>query len=336
MNENNESGVAFQPVGEVQAEIVVPSAVEGSFSENVESSEISQPSLGVEEKVESNPFHTFICGDCHTTFSTINEAAGSHCLYCGGNKVTPTSDKSFQEYFVVPFVDTLKDAVDIYKKKIRLNPLIPFSFRGKNILNSMRKIYVPCTLYDISVGGSIVFLGADKISNVKGAPTQKFEILYSTSFAYDNLLAGNYSKMGDEIISAIQNYNFASMTPFQPDSVQDSFLIASDIENNTLTEKVQDKVNKHCVSIVRGNVNHELKKVSTNNMVLSITSAKSLLIPMYFLNLKYKGKHYIFVMNGQTGEAIVDLPIGVSSVVVFSILTFAVIFLVVYLFALFF
>lgn len=320
MDENN---------GVPTPEVVVPSAVEATYSLGVESTTTTSP------VVDENLFGTYTCSDCHTTFTTRNDAAGFHCLYCGGKNVTKIDNPSFTGYSVLPFVDTMKDAVDVYQKKIRLNPFIPFSFRGKNILNSMRKIYLPCSIYQITLNGSVMFLGADKISNVKNAPMQKFEVLYSTSFEYDNLLQTNYSKIDNSLLSTIHNYNFAPMEELSLDSIQDGFLISSNVDLEKLLADTKEKVNKHSVAVIRANVNHQLKKLSANNQVLNVLSNKQVFVPVYFLNLKYKGKQYVFLMNGQTGEATVDLPIGTSSVIWFSIIVLVVIFVISYLGALF-
>ena len=156
---------------------------------------------------------------------------------------------------------------------------------------------------------------------------QTFESLYDTHFDYLNVLSSNYSVVPDDIMSNLGNMNYSVLKEFNSIPLNDSFFINENIDRSRTSEVVQQKILKYCVSIVRGNVKHELRKLSTNNMVLGISSSVPVFIPIYLISVNYKGKEYFFIMNGQTGESIVEFPICSSSIAVFSIIAFIVIFL---------
>ena len=61
-------------------------------------------------------------------------------------------------------------------------------------------------------------------------------------------------------------------------------------------------------------------------MSISPSESRKVLIPIYYLNLNYKGKEHFFLMNGQTNTSIIDLPISGVSVLIFSLVVFAIIF----------
>ena len=284
------------------------------------------------EEVDNTPgLGTYTCPKCHAVFSTMNRMAAVRCVYCNSGGIQKVANQSLQNVFVIPFVDTIKDATSLYKSKIRFNPLIPFSFRSGKALKRMRKVYVMCSMLDVLNKGKIVFLGADKIQNVKGAPTPSYECLYSTEFEYDNLLSSNCSLLGDEIISSINDYHFTTMKEFNASMLTDSILLNGDLDKNAIKDSILQKVMKFSVNVVRGNVAHTLKKVGTNNISQEVTTEKIVCVPIYLLNLDYKGKKYKFIMNGQTGEAIVDLPMSALSILLFSLITFIIVFLLCFL-----
>ena len=284
------------------------------------------PTLGSSNGTIDCMLRTYECPKCHTSFSTASSSV-TYCVYCGANGVTATGEKSLSEYYAIPFSKTFEDAYSVYKKKASKNPLIPFSFHNKNVKNRIRRLYVPATLFNIIVEGNVTFLGADKINNVKGSPMQTFESLYDTHFDYLNVLSSNYSVVPDDIMSNLGNMNYSVLKEFNSIPLNDSFFINENIDRSRTSEVVQQKILKYCVSIVRGNVKHELRKLSTNNMVLGISSSVPVFIPIYLISFNYKGKEYFFIMNGQTGESIVEFPICSSSIAVFSIIAFIVIFL---------
>ena len=279
------------------------------------------PDLGKTEKETTVSFNTYVCSTCHTSFSTLNPSV-TNCIFCGGTSITKGEGESFSDCSYLPFIVTLDEAFANYKKHIRMNPLVPFSFRGKKVKKKIRKAYIPCSLFNISVEGNITSYGADKISKIKGAPMQTFESLYSTHFDYLNLLASNFSKIGDVVVSNINNYHFTTMVDFDSSIMSDSFILNGDVDKNQVTEKIQQKTIKNCVNIVRGNVNHNLKKLADNNMAFGISSATTLLIPVYFINFRYKGHEYLYIMNGQTEETIIDVPTSAFNIILFCILFF--------------
>jgi hypothetical protein len=43
------------------------------------------------------------------------------------------------------------------------------------------------------------------------------------------------------------------------------------------------------------------------------------MLPVWMVNIKYKGKMHTFAMNGDTGKIVGDIPIGVKETVLWSI-----------------
>ncbi|MBP5678614.1 MAG: hypothetical protein J6X28_02145 [Bacilli bacterium] len=282
--------------------------------------------------VDGKPFVTYQCSRCHASFSTGSKSGNAHCVYCNSLGLQKIADEVIGGS-VIPFVETIKDAASLYKKKIRFNPFIPFSFRGKKNLKKIRKVYVTGTYYDMVARGDITFYGADKIQKIKGAPMQTFESLYHTEFEYPNILVSNCSQIGDELLSAINNYHLSTMKDFEESYLNDSYVINGDKRDDVILESVQNRVIKYAVNTVRGTVPHEMKKTGDIQIVPEIRTQKTVLIPIYLLTMDYKGQNHYFIMNGQTGEAIVDLPMSAGSIILFSILTFGIVFLIVFLLA---
>ena len=54
------------------------------------------------------------------------------------------------------------------------------------------------------------------------------------------------------------------------------------------------------------------------------------LYPVWLLNTTYNGKKYTFVMNGQTGKMVGNIPIDTKKIILYSIAIFVVCFLVLF------
>ena len=274
------------------------------------------------------PVNSFYCQTCGSYYASLGVVG---CVFCGSKQVTRIDNVNMSDYYVLPFVDTLNDAIEDYKKKVKFNPLVPSIFRKKKTISRIQKVYIPCVLYQAEVGGKISFLGAEKVKGVKAIPTQTFETGYTANFSFPQLLLCGYSKIKDEMFSTISDYNFSVMKPFQTSLLQDTnvFYSDEDIDGNRL--RVQEKIMKYAIHAVRADVPHTLKKLKDNQMKVEIQKETKVFVPAYLLDVRYHGENYIYIKNAHTGKSTIDLVSSVKNIILFSTFTFAVVFLLLFL-----
>lgn len=272
----------------------------------------------------------FSCSRCGAVIRVDSSILVNGCIYCG-NKLNLEEAVHYSNSMVLPFSKLPKDVIREFKKKIRFNPFVPFSLRSRRASRNIKKVYLACILSDYDVSGNIIFLGADKIQNVKNAPMQKFESKYSTEFHFHNILISKFPKLSDDIISLINDYDFSSIQPFDNNLVAGSYILDGLVVEENVRKDLEEKVLKHATSIVRGNVNHNMRKVGQNDLLVDASSVRTVLVPIYLLNIKNKGNDTLFVVNGQTGESYVDLPISIISVMVYGFIVFGIIFFITFL-----
>ncbi len=285
-----------------------------------------------EEKSTDNIGLTFACGNCHTVFTV--QANITNCVYCGGINIAPT-DCNIASYEILPFRLSYLDALDVYKKKLLKSPLAPFSLRGASVKKCIKKVYVPCSLYDLETSGTIDFIGTERIQAVSGAPSQSFESNYSVNFKYNEILTSNYGRIPDILLSNINNYNYSTLSLLKDDIWKDAYLINSSFDDTSTFEKVRDKAIKYSAGIVKDNIDHTVKKISNNQLNVDTKNYRKILVPIYYIHQKYNGKDVVFIINGQTGEIVGEAPIGIEGVVILSIVVFLIIFLLSFLIAYF-
>ena len=285
-----------------------------------------QPELGAVETVVED-YCCYECSTCHLVFQSFDPTI-EKCIFCGEKSISQANKKNYNGFSYLPFSVSYEEAVSLFKQQIRLNFLAPFSLRTRRVRKRIQKMYVPCCLFNLAVEGNISFYGADKISNVKNSPKQFFESMYSTHFDYLNLLSSNSSLISDVLLSNINDYDFTNLTAFDPVMTKDSYLIVGDLDNSEVSEKVREKALNRCANIVRDNVDHDMKKLADNHLTLGVASAISVMVPIYFMNFRYRGREYFYVVNGQTKKMIIDVPTNSWSVLFLSLACFALIVLI--------
>ena len=63
-----------------------------------------------------------------------------------------------------------------------------------------------------------------------------------------------------------------------------------------------------------------MKKVLDNTLRTDIKNIKSILVPVYMLNVRYGSKDYMYIMNGETGENSLDVTYGKLEMLIFGLL----------------
>ena len=106
----------------------------------------------------------------------------------------------------------------------------------------------------------------------------------------------------------------------------EDIIINSDLDQKEELLQINTKIVNKSLSVIRTSVSHELKKVSENGLQTNLNDYKKVFVPVYYLNVNYKGKDYQFLMNGQNGINRFKLTFGIPELIVSSLVIFLIIF----------
>lgn len=272
------------------------------------------------------------CEDCRNRFVTKNKI--NNCIICNSSRFSEEENiENLDSLQVLPFTKSMEEAIKNYTKKITFNPFIPWTFKKKNIRNSIKKVYIKNTIVSLKISGETIFLGMDKNNiNKNESNKRKYKVVLKSNFDYEDVLVNNISKVEDRMFDEINNYNLSSLTDYNS-SFLDSDIYILDNEYNE--EKIKNRAMKCSLNVIKDTVKHDMKKLDKSTLAAEVNSKKDVLIPMYILNVKYKEKDYFYLMNGVNGNCTIDFPIGKLELILFSIVIFLIIFLMAFLVAYF-
>ncbi len=263
--------------------------------------------------------NSYTCNDCKCVFSS--NQGETRCIMCNGTNLT-NNEVDFSTSKFIPFYRTIDNAIDDYKYKTR-NVMIPMVFKNKKVINSIKKVYLPAYLVNANVKGQVRFFGADKISRTD---TRKYELTYDSNFDFNNVLVNGYSKLSDEVFNSICTYQYDKEVPYTDDLLNNTFAISYDLVPLEVSNKINNRVMRHCLSVIRGNIQHTLKKLHKNDMDVQIKDNRKIYVPVYILNVEYNNKNHIYIMNGQTGDSYIETDLSIVSIIVFSLILFIIVF----------
>ena len=140
---------------------------------------------------------------------------------------------------------------------------------------------------------------------------------------FSHVPADASTKMPDDYMDSIEPFDYQGLKPFStaylPGYLADKYDVTA--------EESTDRANKRCqataIEVMRRDV-VGYETVSTDGASVRLRRGKVhyALMPVWTLRTRWQGKDYLFMMNGQTGKMVGDLPMSMAkSLAIFGALS---------------
>lgn len=321
------------------------SVFEERLNDNIEvvNNQVEESSVNTNTIVDNNviiddnheQFYRFKCTNCSSIFGKYGSSEDNCCVCCGSINLENIDGDIDDVPYMIPFNYSMDNAINEYKKYIKFNPLIPNVFKNKKTISSISKVFVSSELFDINLAGDVSFFAGDKNIKEGKEELKKFDVKNTVNFDFKDILMCGNSKISMPIFLGISDFDFNQIKRYDSKLISDSSILYSDLSPMDISNFASNMVMDYSLNIIRKNVNHQLKKVNKNNIGVNFSNNKSVLVPLYLLNVSYKGKTYTYIMNGSTGKTTMKLTYGKKEIIILSILLFVSIFVLSFLFVYF-
>ena len=119
------------------------------------------------------------------------------------------------------------------------------------------------------------------------------------------------SKMPDDHMDSIEPYDYQELkvfsTAYLPGFLADKF----DVTVEACRERADQRCAGTLTSALRDTVTgYDTCMPTSNSVNLKRGKVHYAMMPVWMLNTKWKGKDFLFAMNGQTGKLVGDLPVS--------------------------
>jgi len=118
------------------------------------------------------------------------------------------------------------------------------------------------------------------------------------------------TKMEDVFMESIEPYDYSQMVPFEMAYLTGYLADKYDVPSENGQERIRQRVEQSLQDNIQTTLLGYATVVPTNRQIqVHDSKAKYVLLPVWMLNTKYRGKIYTFAMNGQTGKMTGSFPI---------------------------
>lgn len=192
---------------------------------------------------------------------------------------------------------------------------LPKDFFSDNSIGPVTGVYVPFWIFDCDVSGTVSFSGEKKGRSYREGDYictdhDVYNLDRTVSMSFRDMPLDASLRMENDLMDAILPYDLSRVVAFDPGYlagfVADRFDESSaESQRRSNARMIQTGAS---VALQKTTGGFSSVSVSKNSLQVKLLKARYILLPVYLLNLKYKGEEYHFAVNGQTGKVEGKLP----------------------------
>ena len=116
--------------------------------------------------------------------------------------------------------------------------------------------------------------------------------------------------MEDVFMESIEPYDYEALTPFDTAYLSGFLADKYDVESKSGEDRIRQRVEESMNDQLQNSfLGYTTVVPASRKLNIDHSKARYVLLPVWMLNTKYRGKTYTFAMNGQTGKITGSLPI---------------------------
>ena len=267
------------------------------------------------ESADLGDLSTGSCPSCGAEIIGDSTTIATVCPCCGNTQIVQQRVAGLlKPDYVIPFQLEKKAAVEALKQFYKKKPLLPDLFKEENQINSIQGLYVPFWLYDAASQGNMAYKGTKVRSWSSGSydytQTSYYSVLREGGLGFEKIPVDASEKMDDKYMDSIEPFDYTKMkdflTAYLSGYIAEKYDVDVEASKERAITRIKNSFEKQFAKTVTGYSSLVKEKAVINVEKGKVSYA---LFPVWILNTKYKNENYQFMMNGQSGRIVGNLPI---------------------------
>jgi hypothetical protein len=200
---------------------------------------------------------------------------------------------------------------------------VPNDFKSSQQLEKMTGLYVPFWVADCDIDAHYQAVGKKTRSWISGdyryTETKEFNVIRNARILTKGVPADGESKIDDQLMEAIEPFNYNDVADFSMSYLSGFFADKYDVDRAAVFPRIRERADKVSRELIHKSVTgYTLVSVRAENYNVLKTDWQYMMLPVWFMSYKYRGKVYEFAMNGQTGKLAGTPPLSKPKLFAFS------------------
>jgi len=257
------------------------------------------------------------CTNCDAEIVTSKTTMATECVYCGhALSVSHNVSGKFRPEKIIPFKIDKKTAKEKYFKYAKSSILIPKEFKDITKIDKMQGIYVPYYLHSLNISVESALDCKTEECKKNGDDmiviTKSYDVNIDANGEFNDIPVNASKQMDTVTMEAIEPFDFNNIEDFnpaymagyfaeQPDKTTD---YTSSIARQRAEAAMKEKIKETADTIDK----YESKTFKEVKSEYKNEERKYAMMPVWLCNIMYKNKKYTFLINGDSGKIIGELP----------------------------
>ena len=277
---------------------------------------------------DQNGMDIYTCPNCGAQILADENTSATFCVYCKNTAILKNKlVGEFNPSYIIPFKFTKEDAVEKFRQIGKGKPLMPKLFNNKKNIEEIKGIYIPFWIYDIDTSGTIKAdckrIRTWVVDDYQYTKTDIFLVTRSGNMKYEKIPVDGSKHFADDIMNSIEPFDYSELKEFSHSYLSGFLAEKYDVLNEEAVEIALNRAKNSTINVLQNDIQgYNVVSVKSDDIQTNKVNDDYVLLPVWLLNVKFKGKLRTFAMNGQTGKMIGDIPIDKNKAILWWIVIF--------------
>ena len=264
---------------------------------------------------EAAALKTLTCSSCGAELVCDENTMATECCYCGNPTMLPGRfDGSLKPDLVIPFKKTKEDAVAALKKFYEGKKLLPDAFTANNRIEDIQAMYVPFWLFNTDVSAEGEYSAEnDSVTSTSDRTitvTSFYKCQREGEMSFEKVPVDGSVKMDDTYMESIEPFDYSEMVPFSASYLTGYLADKYDVEAEDAAGRADERISNSAKAELAKTVTGYDRVTGSECIVTkNDSSMQYAMVPVWILTTRFEDVPYTFMLNGQTGKFIGQLPI---------------------------
>lgn len=244
----------------------------------------------------------FSCTACGAELAVNDTEAATFCAYCGQPSIVfERVSKIRRPRKIIPFRLTREQAEQAVRDGFKKGSYVPKEIKNFTV-ERLNGIYVPYRVYDFTYS-------AKQEVSVKRKKENPRVFHCDNSADFKNVLEDASKNFCNESAHCLEPFDFKEEKDFHEGYLSGFYADQYDENENTTEQRALERCKKMFHDeVVRTFPKEGTKTIVRSDAKPSFSRAEYVLLPVWFLTLRYKNKPYTILVNGQSGKVTGSVP----------------------------
>ena len=265
------------------------------------------------------------CSNCGAPLEGVNEFTSAlKCNHCGSYLILKerVEGKNRAE-LILPFAITKEKAVEKLREEFGRRIFTPDTFLSHSSLQLMEGSYVPFWLYDyltkIDYAGKATRVRVFRSGQYEVTETSHYQVVRKMDVHFDKVPIDASKRMADDIMDLMEPYEYRALQNFEEKYMSGFQGEIANFSENQEEDRVKNKVKENAESLLAETIAGYTTCIPLHkNMDMIKQQAQVALMPVWVYRYHFRGKEYVYHVNGQTGKVIGKTPTDKKKALAYS------------------